>query len=46
MWKKDPDPVFFPDPDPGDPKRPDPDPQHWVKGLGELNGRGMNVLRH
>ena len=19
----------FPDPDPGNPKRPDPDPQHW-----------------
>ena len=25
MWLK--------DPDPGDPKRPDPDPQHWLKGL-------------
>ena len=21
--------VIFPDPDPGDPKRPDSDPQHW-----------------
>ena len=33
-WIKDPDPVFFPDPDPADPKRPDPDSnpnlQHWV----------------
>ena len=25
---KDPDPVFYPDPDQGDRKRPDSDPQH------------------
>ena len=24
MWIKDPEPVFFPDPDPGGPIRPDP----------------------
>ena len=24
---------IFPDPDPGDSKRQDPDPQHWFKGF-------------